>query len=1017
MQINLIGVFTILFFVCSVSTAQDITKDVLLEDLTYAELDSFMYLEYKRGNYGKAIPYMKAGREKARVEFGAYDSLYLDYTINLSFFYKKKGQFKNAEPLLLEAKNVVDNYFSEEHSLYATTLNHLANYYHDVGKLLKAELLLVRATKIRAKVLGRNHTSYATSLNNLALLYQEVGKFRKAEEMLLEAQEIYGKNLGKEHTKYASCINNLATLYQHMGSYEQAELLFLENKNIRLKKQGKEHPSYATSLSHLGLLYQEIGRFAEVEPLLLEAKKIRGKVLGKKHYYYAKSLNNLAYFYKRQGEFLKAEALYLEALKIKEESMGKNHSSYAVYLNNLAVLYQAMGKNDKAEKLYIETIKIASKVFGNDHPNRARYLKNLAVFYKSTDRLEESFDYCMASIEANSKDIDTNIIAFDELPKCDYYSNQLINSTLKILLDVVKKKYQKTGDITLLKSHYKIVQAAMQLNEKIRNDFTNDKDKLRILRNNSDFVREGIETALLLQKEHFIREAFSFAEQNKSILLTDAVKGNRARSLGDLPDSLVEKEIFFQREMTELKKKQFSAQTVESRNKITHSLTDLNLEIDVFLKSIKDKYPKYHSLKYENITAKVEDIQDLLKEKTLFIEYFQSDSVLYLFTVSRKKVALFPLKISKYLLAEKIKQLRFALTNYDFFIKQKRKAFSLYIETANWFYKEILEVGIGDQLFENLIIVADGELGHLPFEAFLTKPVTQKEESYKDLPYLVNDFNISYNYSATLWKENLTAKMRNNNSEILACAASYSKSHSDTLAVRGGYLFKLRKKLKPLPAAQKEILALSENFEGDFLLNKAANEKYIKKEGRNYGVIHLAMHGILDPRTPMLSSLAFTEDNDSIEDNFLQAFEISRLKLNADLIVLSACETGFGEFEQGEGVVSLARSFMYAGVPSLLVSLWQVNDASTAKIMIAFYENLDGGMDKASALRQAKLSYIKQTKGIAAHPAFWSPFIQLGDNTPISIATKNTFRWSYAICFLFFCIVLGIIIKKNNNTV
>jgi CHAT domain-containing protein len=145
----------------------------------------------------------------------------------------------------------------------------------------------------------------------------------------------------------------------------------------------------------------------------------------------------------------------------------------------------------------------------------------------------------------------------------------------------------------------------------------------------------------------------------------------------------------------------------------------------------------------------------------------------------------------------------------------------------------------------------------------------------------------------------------------------------------------------------------------------------------------------------MLSSLVFTEDHDSVENNFLQAYEISKLNLNADLVILSACETGYGKFEKGNGIASLARSFMYAGASSLVVSLWQVNDFSTAEIMKFFYQNLVEGMGKAEALREAKLEYIKRSKGIFNHPAFWSPFIQIGasDSIYLEVKSKRSFLW------------------------
>jgi len=157
------------------------------------------------------------------------------------------------------------------------------------------------------------------------------------------------------------------------------------------------------------------------------------------------------------------------------------------------------------------------------------------------------------------------------------------------------------------------------------------------------------------------------------------------------------------------------------------------------------------------------------------------------------------------------------------------------------------------------------------------------------------------------------------------------------------------------------------------------------------------MHGLLDSKNPILSSLVFTENNDSIENNFLQAWEISKMELNAELVVLSACETGFGRFETGNGVASLARAFMYAGARSLVVSLWQVNDQATSKLMEEFYQNLSQGMGKAEALQQAKVSYIDNAKGIAAHPAFWSPFVLIGDTASVSISRKSEGRLLWGI--------------------
>lgn len=154
-----------------------------------------------------------------------------------------------------------------------------------------------------------------------------------------------------------------------------------------------------------------------------------------------------------------------------------------------------------------------------------------------------------------------------------------------------------------------------------------------------------------------------------------------------------------------------------------------------------------------------------------------------------------------------------------------------------------------------------------------------------------------------------------------------------------------------------------------------------------------------------MSSLAFTKDSDSIESNFWQAHEISKIQLNANLVVLSAYEIGYRRFEKGNGIASLARAFMDAGASSIIVSLWLVNDFATSEIMKNLYENLANGMRKDEALRQAKLKHMKLASSILAHPAFWSPFIQMRNTEPLSISKKGNsnvwwigFAWNWRPC-------------------
>ena len=421
--------------------------------------------------------------------------------------------------------------------------------------------------------------------------------------------------------------------------------------------------------------------------------------------------------------------------------------------------------------------------------------------------------------------------------------------------------------------------------------------------------------------------------------------------------------------------------------------------MDLFKKRLEKEYPSYHELKYAALSTEASKIQSYLSEERLFLEYFlDHDTAFYVFVISPEDLELFHIPIHKDSFAEHISQFRKSLSDYKFIKEQEDEAYKLYTSYAYKIYQTILEPILkGRDKIKKLIISTDGALGHLPFEALLSEAVTEKRP-WSKLPYLLHQYHISYTYSATLWQQNRERQTKGNG-RMLAFAASYNgeKDTLDNSTNRAPHLQQLRDILLDLPSAKEEVLALSQRLQGQFLLGQAASEAAFKTEAGNYGVIHLAMHGLLDSKNPILSSLAFTENGDLIEDNFLEAWEISHLNLNAELVVLSACETGYGRFEQGEGVMSLARAFMYAGTPALVVSLWQVNDESTSYIMQKFYQKLAQGLPKDEALQQAKLVYLKHAKGITAHPAFWAPFIQLGDSRPIKLRQKISSYWLWAI--------------------
>ncbi len=187
-----------------------------------------------------------------------------------------------------------------------------------------------------------------------------------------------------------------------------------------------------------------------------------------------------------------------------------------------------------------------------------------------------------------------------------------------------------------------------------------------------------------------------------------------------------------------------------------------------------------------------------------------------------------------------------------------------------------------------------------------------------------------------------------------------------------------------------------------------ATEANFKANSGDYDVLHLAMHTIIDDENPMYSKLVFTQNSDSLQDGLLNTHEIYNMNFNARMVVLSACNTGDGKLLKGEGVMSLARGFFYAGCPSVIMTLWTVEDKTGSNLMSNFYTFLSQGLKKDNALRQAKLEYLKTADALKSHPYFWSGYVTLGDVDPLydnGIFNKLiyfTFGSVGLILFLFF---------------
>jgi len=585
-------------------------------------------------------------------------------------------------------------------------------------------------------------------------------------------------------------------------------------------------------------------------------------------------------------------------------------------------------------------------------------------------------------------------------------------------------RQQNPDSISLEQIHETAVNAVVLL-DKMRQSLTTKGSK-ELLLNDAPWVYEqAIQISHQLYNEtkdkSYLEEAFTYAEKNKAVLLLDALKEDEARRFGEIPDSLLKKEQALLNDIDYYSAEKLRAEQAKDSAKIALYSTYLfqkRAAHDKLKKQLEQDYARYFELKYNAEIASSKELQEALKKEGLtLLEYTLGKSHLYIFMIDENGLKMKQIELSPSFSSD--------ISNY---YKSLTDVKILKI-TPEVIYKDLAQYGrklqqlllvsiLGDKMPKRLLIIPDGILSYIAFEPLICSDSKPGDPNFGQLDYLIKHSAINYNYSATLWLENYKKKPaipRKNG--ILAMASNYGNVNKKT--ERGDKDWKeIRKNLGTLHGAQQEVKWLKHNFKGKFLFDGKSSEADFLRYAPDYAVLHLAMHGVINEKNSSYSGLFFTDTDDTLNDDILFAYEVPSLNISAELVVLSACQTGYGKYQNGEGVVSLGRSFMYAGASSLVMTLWEVNDQSAKILMESFYSYLSKGLPKDEALSKAKLDYLKKADDIAAHPYLWANFVLVGNVKPMEHLKPLASLWVWALIGLSFLalITLGFAFLFGKKT-
>ncbi|MCC5946076.1 MAG: CHAT domain-containing protein [Bernardetiaceae bacterium] len=973
-------------------------KEVLGEKhYDYASsLNNLAALYWNMGKYAEAEPLYKESLQIKKETLGEKHHIYASSLNNLALLYRNMGKYTEAEPLYRESLQIKKEILGEKHPEYASSLNNLGLLYQDMGNYAQAEPLYKENLKIKKETLGEKHPEYASSLNSLAILYWSMGKYAQAERLYRESLQIRKENLGEEHPEYASSLNNLAALYVDMGNYEKAEPLYKESLQIKKETLGEKHPDYASSLNNLAILYKEMGSYAQAELLYKESLQIRKETLGKKHPDYAKSLNNLAILYVAMGNYNQSEPLYKESLQIRKEILGEKHPEYAVSLNNLAILYWNMGNYKKAEQLHKESLQINKEALGEKHPSYAMSLNNLGTLYKDIGNYDQSEPLYKESLQIRKE------ILGEKHPD---YATSLYNLGLL---------YQKKGAFEQALPFYR--QAKANKNQQIKNLLPTLSEKERIAYLNSiQAYFNGFQVFTIAhhkEKPSIIAELYDQTLFTKGIVFSSTQK--MRQQILNSEDSLLIADF----DRWKLQKNTYNKLMEKGQTEIQK--TGINLDsMAAQINELEKVLSKRSALFAENVQVKSykwQQVREKLDKNEAVVEIIRT-----LKTVGHDS------------LGKSIKDIVYIA----FFVtpKTKKQPEMLILENGNElenkyfnYYKRTIEFKIEDENsynqywkpiedklkqlhkkgFDKIYFSPDGVYHQISLNS-LRNPKTDKFlleyqniqliGTSRDLIELgtSNKVDLSQNFEnyRTFLLGYPTYNLEGQDKEAIESEEHSFSSLQRIIGQRGA--------VAVLPGTKAEIEVIKtyfnkKNIKTQILLETDANEENFKKIA-SPTILHVATHGFFVPQIEKTEVKTVQEainrkilDNPFMrsglllagcetpkpegEDGILTAEEAMNLSLeNTELVVLSACETGLGDIQNGEGVFGLQRAFQQAGAKTVLMSLWKVSDEATQLLMSEFYKNLLSGKSKREAFKDAQFSL----KAKYPEPYFWGAFVMVGE--------------------------------------
>lgn len=843
----------------------------------------------------------------------------------------------------------------------------LTRIYYEKSDFLSAEKTILQVYSILDSLPDRYKGEI---LSWLGTIYSNLGRYKDGLDYYNQAGSFIKDtlSLGVNYVSKAALYSNQKLYAPAIEYYEKGLRTYMSIRN-----KDKQLPGYLSNAYYnFGTLYNDAGDYRKALEYIQKGYEI------KERYSLSDRSNDLvmmAKAYSKLKMFYEAEKYYRDGIEIAVNEEGEDYYRLPVMYSAYSRFLEETGRIRDA-RLYLEkALSICLKNYGLKNTLTSQAFKNLADNLLLSDKCDSALYYYQQSIIAvvrnfNDKDIFSNPHVDSVLFETRLLDNLKSKSKALELLFLCKKN--GTYNIDILKKSLETIELALDLIDVIRGNDLSEESRIYLAENEKETYIYAVHVAgslyNIVKDDSIVRKIYTLSQRAKATILRNDIIGNNLLFNSHIPDTLKEKQSDLTSAIAIYNKLIFDQMRISSPDSDRISvwkddLFRMNREREKISAEIAKQLPQYFEILRKTNPLPVAEIQKHLSKDETIIDYFLSTGTrddargLYTFVITHNEVKYIESEID-------------TLFNSNALILKNTGAFNpsfdKYTAALYYMYQHLIQPVENYFAGKKLIIIPDEEIEWLPFEAFLRNMPEDGKRDYSGLDYLINQYAFSCGQSTSLLygsDQKFSDKI-----ELFSFSPFYGISEN---------------RMNTLAGALAELKKVHTLFQGTSFTDDKATKENFMEALKKPAVFHLAMHSMSDSMNSRYSYMQFSEKGDNDESGRLFNYEISLARIKSPMVVLSACNSGTGTLYSGEGLMSIARSFILAGASSVVKTIWEVNDESSSEIISKFYYYLSKGERKDEALRQAKLDYLQNASPAFAHPYYWAAYEVLGNTAPL----------------------------------